>query len=249
MTIKSLLLQSIEDLLKRQLVNEVPSTSIIVALEAKLRETAEYIRELERDASKALEVEHLKRVNALERMNAENVRRFKKREKEWTSMAIDLRRRINELYDKLPLEERMKQDFTCFSCDKIWNLEFLVMTDKQNNKFCWSCVNEGTEKAGKETDQEIIIEATPFSSPIKVFQCEFCGLDSYGKPIKVHITNAPDGRSSRDIIKLCENCSLNKAAVDPTINYCPRRTRPRDSYDGSEYDCNCEPKEKYWSNY
>jgi hypothetical protein len=121
------------------------------------------------------------------------------------------------------------------------------MTDKKGNNYCASCMEEGLDKAGKDIGQEIILDATPMSQAVKSFTCEFCGMQGLGKSIKTHIVNAPDGRSSRKIIKLCKNCSLTRAMKDPNIVYCPRRTAPRDTYDTSvpEYDCDCPRKEKY----
>lgn len=242
---KSLILNNIEEVIRKKLSGGEPTTSKLVTLEEWLKRSAEHINKLEQDASGTITADYLKRYNYLERVIKQNREEYDRKEKKWQKVAVDLRRRLQETYEKLPLEERLNTEFTCFSCGLVWNKQFLRMTDKQGSQYCWECVNEGTETAGKDIGQEIAIESTPISPAIKTFQCEFCGINEIGKPEKWHITNAPDRRDPRKIIKLCKNCYLTKAKVSMEINYCPRRTGPCDDEIKPEYDCDCPFKEKY----
>jgi hypothetical protein len=244
----SLITTKLKEILSRNYTsNPRAGMNEIIILEGSLKQALGYIEDLEKDAEHALKIENIKRQNALERIIEDNNTLYLRKEQKFLKIMSDLRRRLEEAYAKIPQEERMKQEFTCFICELPWDREFLRMTDKKGNNYCVSCMDEGVEKAGKDIGQEIILEATPMSKAVKSFVCEFCGTQGLGKPIKTHIINAPDGRSSRRIIKICKECSLNRARKDTNIIYCPRRTAPRDSYDTSlpEWDCDCPPKEKY----
>jgi len=110
--------------------------------------------------------------------------------------------------------------------------------DKKGNQFCYKCIDGGVNEAGKEIGQKLSIE-TDIPQNVKTFNCEFCRTISEGEPIHIHAKNMPDNRSSKEISRLCLGCASNRAQKDLNINYCPRKTRPRDDYEGNEYDCNC----------
>jgi hypothetical protein len=101
-----------------------------------LSRAANYIAELEQSAVGALSADYMKKFNYLERLIEDNKDMYIRKEKKYLEIMADLRRRLQETYERLPVEERLKTEFTCFSCELTWDREFLLMTDKQGNQYC-----------------------------------------------------------------------------------------------------------------
>jgi hypothetical protein len=96
-----------------------PSAGIneIIILEGSLKQALGYIDELETDAKGAISLENIRKIANLERIIEDNNTLYLKKEVKFLKIMADLRRRVEEAYAKIPQEERLKQEFTCFVCE------------------------------------------------------------------------------------------------------------------------------------
>jgi len=89
----------------------------IITLEGSLKQALQYIDDLEKDAKSAISLENIRKIGNLERIIEDNNALYLKKEKKFLKIMGDLRQRVEEAYAKIPQEERLKQEFTCFVCE------------------------------------------------------------------------------------------------------------------------------------
>lgn len=130
-----------------------------------------------------------------------------------------------------------KELFTCHSCQKEWNNEFLRLVNQQNQKICRNCTLIMLSKANQISGQKIVLKKKLVEKP-QTFVCQTCQQTHQGDPHQVHITNY-QGIIPQNLTSVCSPCLEDKVTIADF--YCPRTSEGRDTYNPSEpqFDCWC----------